>query len=420
VNAPAGAEAAVGRFVADIGARAAAYLEACVHCGQCAEACHFHEATGDARYTPAYKLKPLSKAYRRHKAPFAGLRRALGLAPAEVTTQELAEWQELLYDSCTLCGRCTVVCPMGIDIASLVALARRGMVAAGLGPADLLAAAERSKAEGSPLGLTPAKLADRLAWIADEYEVEIPLDRERAELLLTISSIETMKYPGSVAAMAKILNHAGESWTLSSKGYEATNFGVLSGRGDVARAMAERVAAAAEAVGARRVIVPECGHAYGALRWAGANLIGRPLPFAVLHITEYLAALVREGRLRLKPLARPLTYHDPCQVSRRGGATGAAREVLAAFAADFREMRPTGNANWCCGGGGGVAAIAAAAGLRRRVFGIKVRQVEATGAGTVVSSCSNCRLTLDEGKAAAGWDREIGSLVELVAEQLAA
>ena len=412
------AQTAIDTFIAGVGAQVAAYLDACVHCGQCAEACHFYEVSGDPRHTPANKLVPLARAYRRHKAPFAQVKRALGLAPEELSEADLRDWQDLLYDTCTLCGRCTMVCPMGIDIASLVALQRRGFAAAGIGPTDLFEIADNSRDKGSPLGVTPEVLAERIEWLSDEHEVDIRLDEPRADVLLTVSSIEMMKYPQSIVAMAKLLNHAGESWTFSSKGYEATNFGVLSGKSDVAKAMLTRVVEAAEAVGAKLVVVPECGHAYGVLRWTGATLLGRPLPFDVLHITEYLARLKREGRLRLKPLADSITYHDPCQVSRRGGATEDARELLAGFAGDFREMAPTGNSNWCCGGGGGVAAIASATELRQKVFEIKMRQADETGAQTMVSACANCRQTLDAGKEHYEWDREIGSLVEIIADHL--
>jgi hypothetical protein len=292
------------------------------------------------------------------------------------------------------------------------------MAEAGIGPADLFEAADNSRDKGSPLGVSADILADRIEWLSDEHEIDIPLDKPNADILLTVSSIETMKYPDSIVAMARLLNHAGESWTLSSKGYEATNFGVLSGKMDVARTMLVRVVEAAESVGAKLVIVPECGHAYGALRWTGAALLGRKLPFSVMHITEYLARLKREGRLKLKPLPGAITYHDPCQISRRGGATADARYLLSGFAEDFREMTPTGNANWCCGGGGGVAVIASAADLRQQVFGIKARQVEETGADSMVSACSNCRLAFDQGKANAKWNREIDSLVEIIADHL--
>ncbi|WP_333821836.1 (Fe-S)-binding protein [Pinisolibacter sp.] len=413
-------QAAIDRFQAVIGSHIASYLEACIHCGQCSQACHFHEATQDPKYTPTLKLVPMTRVYRRHKAPLAGVKKLFGLVPPELTADDLIEWKELIFDSCTMCGRCTEVCPMGIDIASIVGLSRQAMTAAGVGPSDLWEAAENSRTRGSPLGLTPQLLEDRLEWLADDNEVEIPLDREKADVLITVSSIEMMKYPDSIVAMAKVLNAAGVDWTISSKGYEATNFGVLSGKPDIAKIMVERLTTAAEAVGAKTLVIPECGHAYGAMRWSGANILGRPLTFEVVHITEMVAKLIRDGKLKLKPTAESMTYHDPCQISRRGGATQAARDILGAFAKDFREMSPTANHNWCCGGGGGVQAMGSAAELRHKVFQVKIDQVEATGAEHLVSSCANCRLTMDESRQALGWTREIKSLVEVLADQLEA
>lgn len=416
--APVNTQAAIDKFLSVTGAHIASYMEACVHCGQCAQACHFHEVTRDPKYTPAYKMVPITRAYKRHKAPWSKLKTALGFAPPELTDDDLREWQELLFDSCTMCGRCTVVCPMGIDIASIVGLSRQAMVAAGLGPADLMQAAENARTKGSPLGVTPEVLEDRIDWLADDNEIDIALDKDKADVLVTMSSIEMMKYPDSVVALAKVMNHAGVDWTIRSDGYEATNFGVLSGKSDVAKIMIERLVGAAEAVGAKMLIIPECGHAYGAMRWSGASILGRPLPFEVLHITEYLAKLKRDGKLKLKPLEGSMTYHDPCQVSRRGGATAAARQILDGFAEDFREMKPTGNANWCCGGGGGVQAMESAAELRHEVFRIKVAQVEETGAEHLVSACANCRLTMDESRRAVGWEHEIMSLLEVVADHI--
>ncbi len=404
-------KAATRTFLAHTEEHLVSYLEACVHCGQCADACHFYEASGDPRHTPAYKLFPIAKAYRGQKFPWS-------LFAPRVTEDDLKEWEELLFDTCTMCGRCTEVCPMSIDIASIVGGARQAFVAAGLGPKDLLEAADNSRDHGSPLGVTAEKLKDRIEWMVDEHEVPIVLDKEKADILLTVSSIELMKYPESVVAMAKLLNHAGVNWTLSSKGYEATNFGYLSGKGDIAKLMVQRITTAAESVGAKTVVIPECGHAFGVLRWAGANMLGRPLPYAVMHISEYMAQLKREGKLKLKPLADSITYHDPCQISRRGGATQDARYLLEDFAQDFREMTPTGNMNWCCGGGGGVQAIARAAELRHKVFKIKMEQVERTGAKTMVSSCSNCRLTMDESKAHWKWEGGLASLVEIIADHL--
>lgn len=409
---------AMQAFMKDFSATTATYMESCIHCGHCADACHFYKVTGDPKYTPIWKLEPFKQAYKREAGPFAFAYRAFNLKP-KVTLAELEEWQHLLYDSCTMCGRCTMICPMGIDIASLVSQARHGMFAAGLVPHELWAVAERAKREGSPLGATPKVLKDRIEWLADDFEVDIQLDKPRADVVCTLSSIEIMKYPESIVAIAKIMNHLGVDWTLRSDGYEATNFGLLSGNAAWQKEMTLKLINAAVAAGAKTLILPECGHAYGALRWQGANVYGKPLPFEVLHISEFLSAQVRSGKLKLRKLDKSVTFHDPCQVSRRGGATQAPRDVLQALGAELREMRDSGDLGYCCGGGGGVVTIHRADDLRHAAFDIKIRQINATGAEVPVTSCSNCRLTFDDGQAHYRWDKKMASLVEMVADHIA-
>lgn len=406
-------KAAANKMVALSQSHIAPYLEACVHCGQCAQACHFYEVTKDPKFTPALKLHPMANAYKRSKSVLNWL----GITPT-ITEKELTEWQELIYNSCTMCGRCTNVCPMGIDIAAVVASTRQAFRAAGVGPEDLFEAADNVVKYGSPLKVSSSVLEDRLEWIADEADTEIPLDKKGAEVLFTISSIELMKYPDSVGSMAKLLNAAGVNWTISTKGYESTNFGYLSGKPDYAKLGVTKIVDAAEELGIKTLIIPECGHAYSVMRWAGANILGRPLPFEVFHITEYLAKLKRDGKLKFKPTDKAFTYHDPCQVSRRGGAADDARYLLEGFAPNFVEMEVTGNHNWCCGGGGGVQAMNQLADLRHKVFEIKARQVAQTGTDTLVSACANCRLTMDDSIAALKWGGHLDSLVEMLAENL--
>ncbi len=409
---------AMQSFMKDFNATTATYMESCIHCGHCADACHFYKVTGDPKYTPIWKLEPFKQAYKREAGPFAFAYRAFNLKP-KVTLAELEEWQHLLYDACTMCGRCTMNCPMGIDIATLISQARHGMFNAGLVPHELWAVAERAEREGSPLGATVKVLKDRIEWLVDDYEVEIPLDKSQAEVVCTLSSIEIMKYPESIVALAKILNHLGTNWTLRSDGYEATNFGLLSGNAAWQKDMTMKLINAAIAAGAKTLVLPECGHAYGALRWQGANLYGKPLPFTVLHISEFLAEQVNSGKLKLKKIDKSVTFHDPCQVSRRGGAAQAPRDVLQAMGADLKELRDSGALGWCCGGGGGVVAIHRADELRHAAFDIKIRQINATGAEIPVTSCSNCRQTFDDGQAHYQWDKSMHSLLELVADHIA-
>ncbi|MFO8004222.1 (Fe-S)-binding protein [Thioalkalivibrio sp.] len=410
-------EKAMTNFAKDFGHVAATYMEACIHCGACAHACPFYEASGNPRHTPIWKIEPFKQAYKREAGPLAFFYKAFNLKK-NVTVDELKEWQELLYDTCTMCGRCTLICPMSIDIASLVGMARHGMFHAGLVPHELYTVTEKAKREGSPLGATPQVFEDRIEWMGDEHEVDMHVDEDEAEVLVLMSSIEIQKYPESMAATAKILNHMGKSWTFHTEGYEATNFGLLSGNLEWQRDMSMKVISTAEKIGAKLVILPECGHAYQALRWQGANMYGKPLPFKVQHISEFLGDAVDAGALKLKTVNTTVAFHDPCQVSRRGGATSAPRKVLEALGAKLIESKSGGDLNTCCGGGGGVITIHRADTLRYKVMGAKFRQLGETGAEMMVTSCSNCRQNFDDSGEKLNWDKQMNSLLELVADNL--
>lgn len=402
-------ERAMNAFVKDFGLLAAGNLEACVHCGLCADACHFYEVTKDPKYTPILKVEPFKQAYKREYGPFSVIYKLFNLKP-KVTIGELEHWQELLYDSCTECGRCSLACPMGIDIAGLIVEARHGMAAAGLVPRELCDESSAPK---------PAQFKEQLLALGREQRVEIVVDKPQAAIVCTVFPDDLERYPKSVVATARIMNHLGLSWTFRSADAAATSLGIFSGKVEWQKETALNLIAGAIATGAKTLMLPECGQAYGALRWEGANIYGKPLPFKVQHISEFLAEQVQLGALKLSPVGKTATFHDPCQVSRRGGAIEAPRIVMAALGLDLKEMYPTKGTNWCCGGGGGVNAIKRADPLRHKVFRLKMEQILATEAELPVTSCSGCRKTFDDGQAHYHWDKTMSSLVELVADNLA-
>lgn len=408
---------AMQNFAKDFGSVAATYMEACIHCGACAHACPFYEASGNPRHTPIWKIEPFKQAYKREAGPLAFFYKALNLKP-KVTLDQLKEWQELLYDTCTMCGRCTLICPMSIDIATLVGMARHAMFHAGLVPDELYKVTEKAKREGSPLGATPKVFESRIEWMGDEHDVEMHTNEEEADVLVLMSSIEIQKYPESMAATAKILNAMGKSWTFHTEGYEATNFGMLSGNTAWQKDMTMKIINTAIKVGAKLVILPECGHAYQALRWQGANQYGQPLPFQVQHISEFIAEALDAGAIRVKPVHKSVAFHDPCQVSRRGGATSAPRKILEALGVDLRDMESSGNMNLCCGGGGGVITIHRADTLRYKIMANKFRQLDATEADLMLTSCANCRQNFDDSAEKMHWGKTMNSLLELVADNL--
>jgi Fe-S oxidoreductase len=397
----------------------ASFFSSCVHCGMCAEACLFYTETGDPKYTPIAKLEPMRRVWEQEFTLVGRLKKALGLAKP-VTEELLAEWQELLYDSCTMCGRCSMVCPVGNDIAYMVRKAREGMVAAGQAPEGLVAASQRAVRIGSPMGLTIKALTAQLSNIKKETGLEIPLDVEGADYLALLSSMEIINFPEYVESLARIFQHAGVSWTLCSEAFEATNSGVQIGSSDIARELVQRVVTGAERLKVKYVISPECGHAYTSIRWEGPDLIGRPFGFGVVHILELLDQLRSSGRLKLDGVDEErMTFHDPCQIARRGGVLQEPRNLLAVVAPNFVEMTEHGKMNWCCGGGGGVSSNERAEELRLKVFQRKKTQLDELKVDKLVSACANCRIMLEEGLEEYNMELPVIGLTELVAEHLA-
>lgn len=415
----AAAERAVNAFKEQIDGPIASYLSSCVHCGMCAHACLFYTETGDARYTPINKVEPLRRIWRNEYTFFGKLTSLLGLS-STVDDSLLKEWEPLIYDACTLCGRCSMVCPVGNDIAYMIRKTREGMVAAGYAPDGLKGATERAVTLGSPMGVKLPALKAQIKHVEAETGLTVPLDVEGADYMALLSSMEIMNFPEYIGALTRVLDRAGVSWTLCSDAFEATNSGMQIGSTDIEADLVRRIVDGAEKLKVKYVISPECGHAYYALRWEGPNAIGRAYPFEVVHILELLDQLRARGKLAVKDkLAQKLTFHDPCQIVRKGGVVDEPRRLLDMVAADFVEMEDPGVMNWCCGGGGGVSANERAHPLKLTAFHRKKSQLEALGVGTLVTACANCRINLEEGLEENNMEVEVIGLTETLAEHLA-
>ncbi len=414
-------QTAMNAFVKEIGGWVAGQLEACTRCGLCASACHFYQVTDDPQYAPVWKVNLLGQAYLQRFTALGRLRKALGLGKP-ITDQALQKWAQLVFQGCTVCNKCAMVCPMGLQLGPLIHAVRTGLTAAGLAPADLHAATVKQDTIGSPLGVTDAAWQERIDWIAEEWEVDIPKDKKGAETLVVFSSIETMKFPENIAAVAKIMAKAGERWTVSSKGREVVNFAYFEGDHELTKKFLARVFDSARELGVKRIMISECGHAYDAFRWTAANIMDVPKGVEVTHVVRRVYDLWKAGRIKLKKGAfddGTITFHDSCKIQRRGGHIKEPREMLAWLAPKaFREMSPAREQSLCCGGGGGVISIQEADPLRFAVFGLKIEQMKAIGADAVCMVCSNCRLQFTDGVTHYKSGVQVRGLTDMVAKSL--
>lgn len=117
------------------------------------------------------------------------------------------------------------------------------------------------------------------------------------------------------------------------------------------RANAPTLSMRAIAFGAEYILITECGHANRSLVYEGPYMAGykdgKP-PVKIKHFVQLVYEYLRDGRIRIDPqkkLKVPVTYQDPCNISRNCGLWEVARQAIACLAEDFRDMSPNRDYN---------------------------------------------------------------------------
>jgi Fe-S oxidoreductase len=142
------------------------------------------------------------------------------------------------------------------------------------------------------------------------------------------------------------------------------------------------------------------------------------LGLEVQHATEFLADLLETGRLKLHAVEEgEVTYHDPCDLGRKGGVTEAPRRILAQIPGlRFVEMAENRNSSHCCGGGGNLESFAPE--VSQAVACNRIQQAADVGATTVVSACQQCERTLANAARAERLRMRVKDITEIILEAL--
>lgn len=401
-------------------------LNSCVHCGLCGESCLFYLSNMDNRFIPGRKVDLVSSVYKRY-CTFTGKVFPALVGARDLDGQLADEMVDLLFGACTMCGRCTMHCSIGVDVAYVVRTGRQMLSAMDFVPDSLQATVIAALETGNNMGIPDEDFISTIQWLEEELQDEvndpnarIPLNEPGKKVMYTLNPREPKFFPLSISAMAKVFYAAGESWTLSTHMYDVTNYAFFSGNKDEARIIAKRMSDEVEALGADRLVLAECGHGSRAFRWEAPNYLGERLNFDVLTSVELLAEYIRSGRIKVdKSLnTKRVTLHDPCNLSRNGGVIQEQRYILNQCVSDFVEMTPHGVDNYCCGGGGGQLAMSEYNDRRMKAGAIKAEQIRKTNAKITATPCHNCVDQLMQINAANRLNVQIKTLAEIVADAL--
>lgn len=343
-------------------------LEYCAGCQACCEACPVYIASGRKEiYKPTYRAEILRRLVRRYVKPFGRVRAKLAGGDLELSFALLKRLYELSY-RCTLCRRCALACPMGIDN-SLVTREIRKLFSQQLGwtPEELHEKGTKLQLEtGSVTGMGSGVLKENVDFIVEEYSqstgfsIEVPWDKKGAEFLLLPTAGGILADPQNFAALIILLNLAGIDFTMSSEApaYDGVNFGLFYNDIEFSRVLF-RQARVVKALEPKGVLLTECGHQHKVFLSAAERLLPGDLRIPVQDLPNFLERLVFGGGIRFDHSRNdfPVTLHDPCNMVRSLGIIDPQRKILRYLCPDFREMSPNGVENYCCGGGGGLVLL---------------------------------------------------------------
>ena len=109
-----------------------------------------------------------------------------------------------------------------------------------------------------------------------------------------------------------------------------------------------------------------------------------------------------------------VTYHDPCYLGRYAGTVDEPRALLERFGADIKEPERNRDNPYCCGAGGGLLFADKEEEPGSRISDVRFKQLQATGANTVVTACPFCSIMLKGAQASAGADTQFVDLMTFV------
>ncbi len=304
---------------------------------------------------------------------------------------------------CTTCGACMQECPVAIEhVPAIVGMRRNlAMMEANFSP-ELQTTFSNLETNSTPWAFSSAERAD---W-AEGLDVPTAADKSDFDILFWVGcagSYDDRAKKISVA-FSKLMQKAGINFAILGT-EEACN-------GDVARRAGNEYLANMlitmnmETLTRYDVkkIVTICPHCFNTFKNEytdfGAN-------FEVVHHTEFLNQLIKDGKLNLKADSKmDIAYHDSCYLGRYNDIYDEPRNVITSVPGlNIIEPERSHDRGLCCGAGGGQMFMEETEGKRVNIE--RTEELLSTGASTIASNCPFCMTMISDGVKTKDKDEEV-------------
>jgi Fe-S oxidoreductase/nitrate reductase gamma subunit len=383
-------------------------LDACTRCGRCQDACPAY-FSGKALNPKQVILDLKSHLYNVYPGKFS-LKK--GETRQEMTGGVITE--DVIWD-CTTCRACQQACPVYIEhVDKLIDMRRNLAMEKSRFPEAAREALKSLGTRGHPYRGTSAT---RTTW-TEGLSIESVADARDIDILYWVGCSAALddRNMKVAKATARILQAAGVKFAIL--GDEETCCG------DPARRMGDEYLFQTicqqniEIFKAHNVkkILTTCPHCFNSFKNEYPQFGGN---YEVVHHSQFLAGLLRDGRLNIKnPATLKTAYHDSCYLGRYNDIYEEPRDVLKAVNGKITELPRRKSDSFCCGGGGGHMWMEEDA--DKRVNNRRVDEIIGAGVECLSTACPYCLVQLEDGLKARQAEEKIKArdIAELLAEAL--
>jgi heterodisulfide reductase subunit D len=342
-------------------------FDQCIKCGLCMATCPVCKELLLEKYTPRGKIQ-LARYYSQGKL-------------------DLSDNYRDIFAECLLCGACTVTCPSGVDL-NKVFIGMREETAKERGLHHNMEEAVRSLVVNR--NISDEDNLERAEW--RDYLKDLPdhgYQKDKAEVVYFVGCVASF-FPMVQSIpqnLVRILESAHVDFTILGGEEWCCGFPLIgAGVPEKAQEMMEHNLEKVKALGAKKVVFscPSCHRTWKEHYDTDLELF---------HSTQLIERLIDDGAIPLREVNSTVTYHDPCDLGRKGGVYDAPRKILKAIPGlTLVELENNRAQSVCCGGGGNLEM--ADPRLSETVAGKKIEEIQRTGAKTVVTSCQQCVRTI--------------------------
>ena len=371
---------------------------ACIMCFRCQDAC------------PAYASgKPLSPATLEINKRYA---LNSGDSPEKIKLLDLIPYDAVW--SCTTCGACVDICPVGNEpLIDIIEIRRNLSMMESNFPRQLETAFKGMERNANPWNVAPAL---REKWAEGLIVPTIETNPEPDVLWWVGCAPATdPRAQRSARAFAEVLAEGGVNYAILGKQESCTGDSARrAGREDIYYQLAGKNIETLNEV-APKLIVTTCPHCMHTLANEYPELGGH---YKVIHHTQLINQLIGQGKIQLDRNAnkRSVTFHDPCYLGRHNGQVNTPREILANSKSKLNEMVHYGTNAQCCGAGGSQFWKEETGTARNNLN--RYKEAKATSAEDLIVGCPFCLTMLGDAAKNDEMAMSVTDIAEFVAQNM--